>query len=112
MNAIWVSGCGAAPGWVPTPPARDVTGADALRAPALANDRSAWLHAWTQLDAQLLAPWLHRAQAGEPLTLSLCGEQGWLRLHLPAPGGLGQRLGHAISSFFGRSRTSLLVSKL
>jgi hypothetical protein len=72
LNSFWLSGCGrhqpsaAPPGLVVD---------DRLRAPALAEDWSAWCDAWRALDAGPLADALARARSGDGVTLTLCGER-------------------------------------
>ena len=73
INGFWISGAGVWDGDAAAAP----TVLDALRAPALAGDWTAWTAAWQALDATL-APWAaaadqHRRQ------LTLCGERGWVR---------------------------------
>ena len=46
-----------------------------LRAPWLAGDWSAWREAWHALDAQRLLELVQRAQRGEAVSLTLCGER-------------------------------------
>ncbi len=84
VNSVWLSGCGK-----PQPVAPGVIHLDALRAPSLAQDVTAWQAAWQQLDAGPLAQALADLQAGQALSLWLCGERsaahfgprprGWLR---------------------------------
>ena len=49
---------------------------------ALKEDWPAWVTAWEQLDATLCADLLKRAQAGEAVILTLCGERSTLRYEL------------------------------
>ncbi len=88
VNSFWVSGTGALPaGAAALPPS--LTVADALRAPALAGDWSAWAAAWRDIDAREGAALLQSLSAGRPVTLTLAGERsarswtgnggGWLR---------------------------------
>lgn len=89
VNGVWVS----APGAVIHGLAlrRPPTVLDALRAPALAADTTAWRHAWTALDAGPLADLLGRAARGEPVHLTLCGERHAV-CHGPRDGGWWTRL--------------------
>jgi hypothetical protein len=75
VNSFWLSGSGAAlpPGAHPLP--ADLVVDDRLRAPALAEDWAAWAEAWHALDRDVIPDLLQRAQAGEPVRLSLCGER-------------------------------------
>ena len=71
VNSFWLSGCG---------PARPCSGdsidtLDGLRAPMLQQDWVAWADAWQALDAGPIASLLKRCSAGEPITLTLCGER-------------------------------------
>jgi hypothetical protein len=76
MNSFWLSGTG------PTAPAgaalpADVTIDERLRAPALAEDWSAWAEAWHALDAGPVRTLAETAAArpAQPHTLSLAGER-------------------------------------
>lgn len=85
VNSFWLSGCGAAQA-AALPP--DVVVVDTLRDALLAGDWPRWVAAWQALDAGPIATLAGRADAGEPVRLSLCGErvartwavqpQGWL----------------------------------
>ncbi len=87
VNSFWLSGCGPA-----QPTAAEVTVDDRLRAPLLAEDWAGWADAWRALDANVLGPLLSRAEQGEPVSLTLCGERGWQRLDA-VPRSLWRRLG-------------------
>ena len=89
LNSFWLSGCGRAQP-APQPLQIDST----LRAPLLADDWVAWAQAWRALDAGALADGL---AAGDPLTLTLCGERGAHRFE-SRPQGLWQRLANRWSS--------------
>jgi hypothetical protein len=81
VNSFWLSGTG------PTQEAPDSTAAlvdDRLRAPALSEDWTAWAEAWAALDAGPVADALRRAEAGEPVQLTLCGERH-AQTFAPAP---------------------------
>ncbi len=70
VNSFWLSGCGVA-----QPEAQPVPRVDErLRTHALAEDWAAWTKAWETLDEGPIAEALTAAQAGTPLTLTLCGE--------------------------------------
>lgn len=74
INAFWVHGTGRRPaGW--TAAAAPAICVQDLRAAALHGDWPAWSTAWQALDAGLLTRLLARAQAGQPTTLTLCGER-------------------------------------
>ncbi len=86
INSFWLSGCGvaqSATGVEPTTEAR-------LRAPALADDWAAWVKAWDTLDAGPLADMLQRAERGETVRLTLCGERSAATFE-PVPRSLLQR---------------------
>ncbi len=98
VNGFWVHGAGALaqPAHGTVPP----TQPDGLRQAALRGDWRAWQQAWQALDAGAIAQALRRVRAGEPFTLTLCGErhaQQWVR----QPRNLGQRLGHFIHTLRG-----------
>ena len=101
VNSFWLSGCGTAQ------PRRSLGDLDVelrLRAPLLANEWADWVAAWHALDAGPIAALLQRAEAGEPVTLTLCGErlaQTWT----PRPQGWWSRL-------LGRSRPASAVAVL
>lgn len=84
VNSFWLSGCGVAQAEAPA--FGPVVVDERLRAPALAQDWAAWAQAWRALDAGPLADLLRRAERGEPVTLTLCGERSALSF-APAPGG-------------------------
>lgn len=85
VNSFWLSGCGAAQ---PRRPLVDMAVEQRLRAPLLANAWADWVAAWQEIDAGPIAALRRRADAGEPVRLTLCGErvartwaprtQGWL----------------------------------
>lgn len=88
VNSFWLSGCGRF-----QPGADDAVQVDpSLRAPLLATDWAAWADAWRALDAGPLAALLARAEAGEPVSLTLCGERSAQRCET-APRSMWQRLG-------------------
>jgi hypothetical protein len=87
MNSFWLSGCGRA-----QPADGTAVQVDAsLRAPLLAEDWAAWADAWRALDAGPLGALLARLDAGEPLSLTLCGERSAQRFEA-APRSLWQRV--------------------
>ncbi len=89
VNSFWLSGTGPTPDLSATPDPT-LQHDDRLRAPALAEDWTAWAEAWAALDAGPLRALLDRAETGEPVTLTLCGERHALRL-TPAPRAWWQR---------------------
>ncbi|MDQ6628103.1 MAG: hypothetical protein M3Z29_06560 [Pseudomonadota bacterium] len=89
VNSFWLSGCGRAQ--------TAGTNADApeldrsLRAPLLAADWAGWADAWRDLDAGAMALLLARAERGDAVMLTLCGERSTVGFALqPRP--LWQRL--------------------
>lgn len=110
VNAFWISGSGACPPNA-QPSAVPVTVDTRLRTPALRGDWAAWQQAWHQLDAEVLPTWLARAQAGERVRLTLCGERGFTTLAW-GPRSAWQRLRTQISSLFGTQRFTPLLSSL
>lgn len=120
VNAFWVSGSGTAPAsnaaahgnGTPSPSrASHVTVLPMLRDAALAGDAAAWLAAWTDIDQRLLPAWLSQASAGEAQHIHLCGEQGWLHLHLGTQP-LWQRLSNKINDIFASPRLFSNISSL
>jgi hypothetical protein len=71
INSFWVHGTGALPD---SPVQAEPTWVNTLRTPALQQDFIGWLEAWQQVDAEVMAPLLARAAAGEPHRVVLCGE--------------------------------------
>jgi hypothetical protein len=71
INSFWVHGTGTLPA---KPVQAEPTCVNTLRTPALQQDFIAWLEAWQQVDAEVMAPLLARAAAGEPHRVVLCGE--------------------------------------
>ncbi|MEO8807992.1 MAG: hypothetical protein ABI433_18070 [Burkholderiaceae bacterium] len=93
LNSFWLSGCGRAQ----AVPANEVLVNDTLRAPLLAQDWVAWADAWRALDAGALAALLADAQAGQPTTLTLCGERN-AQHFANSPRSLWQQLGSRFNS--------------
>ena len=87
LNSFWLSGCGRA-----QPATTAVQFNESLREPLLAEDWAAWAQAWRALDAGDVATCLIAARAGEPVTLTLCGDRGAHRFE-SLPQGLWQRVG-------------------
>lgn len=75
INSFWLSGSGAALAAGTHPLPADLQVDDRLRTPALAEDWASWAEAWAALDRELMPALLQRAQAGQPVRLSLCGER-------------------------------------
>jgi hypothetical protein len=88
VNSFWLSGCGV---HQPEAAVPDLQFDDTLRAPALIEDWAEWAETWRVLDAGPIAALLQRTQAGQPATLTLCGERHAQRLEV-APQALWARL--------------------
>lgn len=85
VNGFWISGTGSWNGSANPAPQLD----DRLRQPALRGDMSAWSRAWGELDQSVMAALLERAERGEAIRLTLCGERSAQSWASPA----GQRRG-------------------
>ncbi|MGE0496534.1 MAG: phosphoglycerate mutase [Ramlibacter sp.] len=80
VNSFWVSGAGALPTATAaaTPPATQASALRVthyLRDAALRADWPAWAEAWRQLDAGECARLIEALDAGQRVTLTLCGER-------------------------------------
>jgi hypothetical protein len=85
INSVWISGSGSDMGH-PLP--ADLLIDERLRAPLLAGNWAAWAEAWVALDAGPIAAALARAQADQPVSLTLCGERLAQTFSMPPRGGL------------------------
>jgi hypothetical protein len=74
VNSFWVSGTGALPTDFREAPGLQLE--DLLRTPALHGDTAAWCEAWRALDAGPVAQVLAKAERGDTVRLTLCGEAG------------------------------------
>jgi len=72
INSFWVHGTGSWP--VAQVTAKAPVVIPTLRQCALQQDFMGWLEAWQQVDAQVIAPLLARAAAGDAQRLVLCGD--------------------------------------
>lgn len=107
VNSFWISGSGALPPNAKTQSPPRLTVIHSLSEPALRADWHGWIAAWKQLDAAACADLLRRVDAGEQVTLTLCGDaaaQSWKR---PAGAGLLRRIG---SVFAGKRAVAQLES--
>ena len=77
INSIWLHGTGELPA-VGARVSANITAPRGLADAALREDWAAWAQAWQQLDATVCADLLKRLQAGESVTLTLCGERSAL----------------------------------
>ncbi|MDP3522619.1 MAG: phosphoglycerate mutase [Hydrogenophaga sp.] len=73
VNAFWITGAGVLEQAVP--PRAHVTVDQRLLPPTRAADNAAHAAAWLTIDADIAAHWLPRAEAGEALRVTLCGER-------------------------------------
>ena len=78
---------------------------------ALKEDWPAWAKAWEQVDATACADLLKRAQAGEPVVLTLCGERSALRYEVRQKSAL-ERLKANFKSILGLQPAYLLPKML
>jgi hypothetical protein len=84
INSLWFSGTGCLPAAMRAPQAVHLS---RLLAPAaMAGDWAAYAQAWAQLDETVLRPLLARQQAGQSITLTLCGERGFVTLQSAGAG--------------------------
>ena len=107
VNSFWLSGCGPLQPTSAPEPGVD----DRLRGPALADDWAAWGQAWETLDAGPIAGLRQRAESGEPLRLTLCGERAWAAFE-PATPGLMQRIVRRVRQRFQPTRAHTLLETL
>ena len=78
---------------------------------ALREDWAAWTTAWAQLDATVCADLLKCVQAGESISLTLCGERSALTYEL-RPKSAVERLKDSFRGIFGLQPTYLLPNQL
>jgi hypothetical protein len=78
---------------------------------ALKEDWSAWAKAWEQLDATACADLLKRAQTGESVVLTLCGERSDLRYER-RPKSVFERLKTSFKGIFCLQPAYLLPKQL
>ncbi len=92
VNGFWISGTGAWDGQAKPAPQLS----DRLRLPALRGDQARWSAAWEQLEQDEIANLLERAERGEPVRLTLCGERNaisWASGLPSKPGALSRLFG-------------------
>jgi len=89
VNSFWISGTGRLPASasaLSTMPARpSVTLDDSLRTAAANDDAPAWCAAWNAVENGVLTTLLQRARHGEPVRLTLCGEDSALHFTRGTP---------------------------
>jgi hypothetical protein len=98
INSIWLHGTGEFSALEAKVSANISTPRELANA-ALKEDWPAWVKAWEQLDATVCADLLKRAQAGEHVTLTLCGECSALTYELREKT-LFQRISGNVSAIF------------
>jgi hypothetical protein len=105
VNSFWASGTGALPAAraAAVPPGLQVT--HYLRDAAMLQDWRAWAASWQQLDAKDCARLLQSLDAGEAVTLTLCGERNAQTWSSRPAGALRRRIG---GLFGGRKAAAVL----
>jgi hypothetical protein len=105
VNSFWASGTGALPAAraAAVPPGLQVT--HYLRDAAMLQDWRAWAASWQQLDAKDCARLLLSLDAGEAVTLTLCGERNAQTWSSRPAGALRRRIG---GLFGGRKAAAVL----
>ena len=114
INSIWLHGVGELSELgeeVSTNIQPSVSIPRSLADAAMREDWPAWVKAWEQLDATLCADLLKLAQAGEPVTLTLCGERSALTYDL-RPKSSFERLKGNFRDIFGLQTAYLLPRQL
>ncbi len=113
INSIWFHGSGE---WPQTNPNATISMPKVLMPRSLANaafeqDWQAWATAWEELDATLCADMLQRANSGESVCLTLCGQRH-AQSYTLQPKTLTTRLSAKVLSFLGIQPAYLLPKKL
>jgi hypothetical protein len=114
INSIWLHGTGELISLKPQVSTNiniNINMPRSLADAALREDWAAWVNAWEQLDATLCADLLKRAQAGEPVTLNLCGERSALTYEL-RPKSAFERLKGSFRGISGFQPAYLLPKQL
>lgn len=89
ITSFWVSGTGTLPAGFQNPTDSKVL--DTLREPGKHDDAAAWTQAWQALDGGPVQALLAQARSGQPVQLTLCGEDAAQTFTLQ-PQGLWTRL--------------------
>ncbi|MEO6291274.1 MAG: hypothetical protein ABIO88_01480 [Burkholderiaceae bacterium] len=110
INSIWLHGTGELTALQPKV-STNINTPRSLADAALREDWAAWAQAWEQLDATACADLLKRVQAGEAVTLTLCGERSALTYELRPKSGL-ERLKSNFRGFLGLQLAYLLPKQL
>lgn len=106
VNSFWLTGAGVLE--APVPPNPILTIETRLTAAARHDDADAWRAAWQAVDAGAVQALLRRAQRGEPVQLTLCGDHAAQTWRSSGKNSLWQRF----SSIFGAKPLSSLVESL
>ena len=110
INSIWLHGTGESAALKPQV-STNINIPRNLADAALKEDWAAWVKAWELLDAMVCADLLKRAQAGEPVTLTLCGERSALTYEVRPKSAL-ERLKGGFRGIFGMQPAYLLPKVL
>ena len=110
INSIWLHGTGELAISVEEV-STNISTPRSLADAAFREDWAAWAQAWQALDATVCADVLKRVQAGEPVTLTLCGERSALTYELRPKSGL-ERLKSSFRGIFGLQPAYLLPEQL
>lgn len=112
VNSFWLSGTGALPAGTPSSLPATTRLDDALRTPLLATNMADWLAAWERLDATVLADARLALEAGQPVTLSLCGERHAASWEAGRTMNPAARVGDWLKRLLGISPIPLLSAQL
>jgi hypothetical protein len=107
VNSFWISGTGALPASRKTEPPPGLQVTHYLRDAALRDDAAGWVAGWRQLEAQECTRLLHELDAGQAVTLTLCGERN-ARTWSSAGTGLWRR----VSGLFARPSAQAVLESL
>jgi hypothetical protein len=108
VNSFWASGTGALPAGHSAANAPGLQITHYLRDAALLADWHGWAAAWQQLDDRECGRLLEAADAGEPVTLTLCGERN-ARTWTSQPAGAFRR---RIGAWFGGRQAAAVLESL
>ena len=110
INSIWLHGTGELTALQPQM-STNINVPRGLADAALREDWAAWAQAWQKLDATVCADLLKCVQAGEPVTLTLCGECSALTYALRPKSAL-ERLKNNFRDVLGLQPAYLLPKQL
>jgi hypothetical protein len=111
VNSFWVSGTGALPPAVGTPP-HGLQITHYLRDAALLEDWRAWAAAWQQLDAKECTRLSAELDRGQSVALTLCGERNARTWTGDARGGIARRAGAALRGMWNRTQAQAVLETL